>query len=541
MSKEITKNRNRIKIIGIRILFPFQKNKFYLQIIVNDTNPIKTKTLEFDKDNKCILNQFYDLDQSVKKFKSVTFELYDEKFPNNYLYHGKTETLQKNPNEDRYNCYLKNSNGEDFAIIYYNFEFYQEDLFQNFNENRDIFMKQSNLYFGRRNSFSNSLEKKNKQNLNQTSIYNAFIQNLDYLKFFLIHFEKIIKWENYWKTLTYLFMFTLIFYNLKFFYVFVLPLGFIFYHLMYKEKIKEYLLIKSPNFNKVDNSALLFNIFNYVNHLVNIYENFTHKIMAGNKLFIEELYKSFIKLIIFNFIFFYLKLFSFLNFRFIFISCIWLYVLRKNPTFHSYENFIFSLITSKLNPRLNSNNVKKILNYISEIIEISIPFSKLNSFFKEEKIQKEKYENSNLSKSVIIDQSDNKLYLNEINKVPERNINLNSQRQSPLLPKLIKYEIYENERWWMLVGWKKNMIMNEIPLWCKVDNLKVFCDKNMVFLPNDGINKYKWNSEWKIEYSNNTDVNGWEYSSDFQSPFDSKDDGKYVRRRKWIRYATQIE
>ena len=75
MSKEITKNRNRIKIIGIRILFPFQKNKFYLQIIVNDTNPIKTKTLEFNKDNKCILSQFYDLDQSVKKFKSVTFEI----------------------------------------------------------------------------------------------------------------------------------------------------------------------------------------------------------------------------------------------------------------------------------------------------------------------------------------------------------------------------------------------------------------------------------------------------------------------------------
>ena len=156
MSKEITKNRNRIKIIGIRILFPFQKNKFYLQIIVNDTNPIKTKTLEFNKDNKCILSQFYDLDQSVKKFKSVTFELYDEKFPNNYLYHGKTETLQKNPNEDRYNCYLKNSNGEDFAIVYYNFEFYQEDLFQNFNENRDIFIKKSNLYFNnKRNSFSN--------------------------------------------------------------------------------------------------------------------------------------------------------------------------------------------------------------------------------------------------------------------------------------------------------------------------------------------------------------------------------------------------
>ena len=259
--------------------------------------------------------------------------------------------------------------------------------------------------------------------------------------------------------------------------------------------------------------------------------------MAGNKLFIEELYKSFIKLIIFNFIFFYLKLFSFLNFRFIFISCIWLYVLRKNPTFHSYENFIFSLITSKLNPRLNSNNVKKILNYISEIIEISIPFSKLNSFFKEEKIQKEKYENSNLSKSVIIDKSDNKLYLNEINKVPERNINLNFQRQSPLLPKLIKYEIYENERWWMFVGWNKNLIFDESMIWYKKDKPKEYCDKNMIKLLDD---KYIWESDWKIEISEYSDENGWEYSEDFKSEFGEYTRKKYVRRRKWVRYAIKI-
>ncbi len=79
MSNEIQYNRNRIKIIGIRILFPYQKYKFYLSIKVNDTPPIKTKTLEFNKDNKCILSQFYDLDISVKKFKSVVFELYDKK------------------------------------------------------------------------------------------------------------------------------------------------------------------------------------------------------------------------------------------------------------------------------------------------------------------------------------------------------------------------------------------------------------------------------------------------------------------------------
>ena len=536
MSKEIQYNRNRIKIIGIRILLPYQKYKFYLSIRVNDTPPIKTNTLEFNKDNKCILSQFYDLDPSVKKFKSIVFELYDEKFQSNFLYQGKCETLQKNIDDDKYNCYLKNSNGEDFAIVYFNFEFYQEDLFQSFNENRDNFIKQTNLYFSHRKSYSSS---KKIENLNETGIYNSFIQNLDYLKLFLIYSEKIIKWENTWKTLTFLFLFTLIIYKFKFFFVFVFPLSCIFCHLKYKEKIKNYLIIKSPNFNKVENSELLYNIFNYFNHLVNIYENFTHKIMSGNKLFIEELYKSMIKLIIFNFILFYSRILSLVNFKFIFILCIWIYFLRKNPTFHSFEKFIISLINSKISPKLKSKRLKKLYSYINDIITTCLPFLKLKQFFNIEKDSPIIFENSNISQTVILDNKNNQLNLikedsQKINNPPK------THRQNSI-PKYIKYELYENERWWMLVGWKKSMIMNEVPLWCKVNDLKTFCDKNMIFLPIDGINKYKWSSEWKVEINDNTDSEGWEYSTDFHSKFDKNDEGKFVRRRKWIRYATQIE
>ncbi len=408
MSNEIQYNRNRIKIIGIRILFPYQKYKFYLSIKVNDTPPIKTKTLEFNKDNKCILSQFYDLDISVKKFKSVVFELYDEKFESNFLYQGKSETLQKNLEDDNYNCYLKNSNGEDFAIVYFNFEFYQEDLFQSFIENRDNFTKQTNLYFSERKSSSSS---KKKQNLNETGIYNLFIQNLDYLKIFLIYSEKIIKWQNTWKTLTFLFLITLIIYKFKFFCVFVFPLSCIFCHLKYKEKIKNYLIIKSPNFNKVENSELLYNIFNYFNHLVNIYENFTHKIMSGNKLFIEELYKSMIKLIIFNFILFYSRILSLVNFKFIFILCIWIYFLRKNPTFHSFEKFIISLINSKISPKLKSKRLKKLYSYINDIITTCLPFLKLKQFFNIEKDSPIIFENSNISQTIILDNTNNQLNL----------------------------------------------------------------------------------------------------------------------------------
>jgi hypothetical protein len=261
--------------------------------------------------------------------------------------------------------------------------------------------------------------------------------------------------------------------------------------------------------------------------------------MSGNKLFIEELYKSMIKLIIFNFILFYSHILYLFNFKFIFILSVWIYVLRKNPTFHSFEKFIISLLNSKLSSKLKSKKIKKLYSYINEIITTCLPFLKLKQFFKKEKEPPIIFENSNISQTVILDNTNNKLNLNEDNS-PKINNPPKSQRQNSI-PKYLKYEIYENERWWMLVGWKKNMIMNEIPLWCKVNDLKTFCDKSMIFLPIDGINKYNWSSEWKVETNDNTDSEGWEYSVDFHSKFDKNDDGKYVRRRKWIRYATQIE
>jgi hypothetical protein len=261
--------------------------------------------------------------------------------------------------------------------------------------------------------------------------------------------------------------------------------------------------------------------------------------MSGNKLFIEELYKSMIKLIIFNFILFYSRILSLVNFKFIFILCIWIYFLRKNPTFHSFEKFIISLINSKISPKLKSKRLKKLYSYINDIITTCLPFLKLKQFFNIEKKSPIIFENSNISQTVILDNKNNQLNLikedsQKINNPPK------THRQNSI-PKYIKYELYENERWWMLVGWKKSMIMNEVPLWCKVNDLKTFCDKNMIFLPIDGINKYKWSSEWKVEINDNTDSEGWEYSTDFHSKFDKNDEGKFVRRRKWIRYATQIE
>jgi hypothetical protein len=102
----------------------------------------------------------------------------------------------------------------------------------------------------------------------------------------------------------------------------------------------------------------------------------------------------------------------------------------------------------------------------------------------------------------------------------------------------IKYEIYENERWWLFVGWNKDLFFDEPPIWCKVDKPKEYCDKIMIKLPG-GEHKYKWDSDWKIEINPNCDENGWEYSDDFNKKFGSKSGKEKVRRRKWIRFAVK--
>jgi hypothetical protein len=118
-------------------------------------------------------------------------------------------------------------------------------------------------------------------------------------------------------------------------------------------------------------------------------------------------------------------------------------------------------------------------------------------------------------------------------------VNIHSDITSDLSCKsqTLKYELYENERWWMFVGWAKNLISNERPTWS--DNSgKNYNDFKSVFLP--GIN-YQWIGNWTIELTEGNDDEGWEYASDFNSNFSLSSFSKYVRRRKWVRYAKVID
>ena len=346
-------------------------------------------------------------------------------------------------------------------------------------------------------------------------------------------------------------MLTLIILNFKFFFVFILPLGFIFYHLKFKDKIQSFLIEKSSNSLNGENSYLFYMILDYYNRLFDFYEFTVNKLIIGDVYFVYELYKSIIIIFIFNFIIFYMGGLNYLNLPLIFIFCMWILVLSFNPSFYSFELFIFSLINFKITPILKSKKSKIYISTIKTILSYTIPFYNIINFVSDENM-----ENSNktfsLSHSISQEQLENNNNISPINANTMKRNSISFSSGNNLLKnkienekknennEILKYEIYENERWWMLVGWKKNMIKNEIPLWCKVNDKKNFCDLNMVFLPNNNKDKYKWIGEWKIEKSINTDENGWEYSSDFNSSFVKKKEGNYVRRRKWVRFASKI-
>ena len=128
--------------------------------------------------------------------------------------------------------------------------------------------------------------------------------------------------------------------------------------------------------------------------------------------------------------------------------------------------------------------------------------------------------------------------INQINDTIAKPVDLNTETNTDLnnKTKTLKFEIYENERWWMFVGWSKNLISNERPIWSDISG-KNYVDFKSVFLPSAD---YVWIGNWTIEITENNDDSGWEYASDFNGLFTLTNSRKYVRRRKWIRYAKLI-
>ena len=124
--------------------------------------------------------------------------------------------------------------------------------------------------------------------------------------------------------------------------------------------------------------------------------------------------------------------------------------------------------------------------------------------------------------------------LKKMNNAPEIVITQDKNDENKL-KQMLKYEIYEKERW-RIVTWSKDLKDEDGANWVKKGNNKnIFFDKNKLELPGK---EYEWKSDWEVEISSNTDKEGWQYANTFDDDVWKKNrDDCFVRRRKWIKYA----
>ena len=465
-------------------------SSYYISLIINNLYPQNTKIINFDKNGKAKINQILSLKNEEPKKKYIKLELYEkDKLYSNLILKG--EILNENYIYDNssndFVCYLYNNENEEKALIHYNIDY--------------DYMNSDDLYDKNVKRIEKVYKKKE---LDEKTINNLFLINFQYIKLICNDIYSIINWKDKWRTLSYLFAISFIIIFFKIFYVFVFPLYLIFFHIKNKNSIEKFIITREnvdTEKNKKENNLFLFRIMFVFNKIIKIYENIMEKIINGKKS-MRELYISLGIEIVANFCFFIFKLYRFINFKFIILSIIWFYVLRKNPSFYSFTVFLHNLIEERtLFLKANTNYFIYKTNLMN-LVTILIPFYSLYHIYNDEYIDKSQF-------------------VRNKNDFNNKNI--------------IKYELFENERWWMFIGWNKNLINDESKIWYKIGKSKEYCDKNMVKLP--GNNSYKWKDDWKVEININSDDNGWEYSNDFNSNFRKYDRHQYVRRRKWVRYA----
>ena len=475
------------------------KSKYYLSLILNNLQPQNSKIIEFSNNCTCQINEMMSLDNGEPKKRYIKIELYqkEDKLFSNLLLKGEiiNENYIYDNASDNFICYLKNNEGEEKAIVYFNLNYESKNT--DFNNNNKAYNKNVKR-----------IEKVIKRSLtNENNIQNIFLINLQYIKLISNDINYLFNWTDKWRTLSYLFAFTFIIIFFKIFYVFIFPLYLIYIHINNKNNIEKFVIAKDSidnSNNKKENKMIYYHIMYLYNKIINIYENIMYKIINGRQI-MHELYIQIGITIIVNACFFHFKLYHFINFKILILSIVWFYVLRRNPSFYSFSIFIYNIIQERTFFITSNQNYFYYKTNFINLINILLPFYSLYKLYLEETID---------SNSFIFKENENKIDKNN----------------------LIKYELYENERWWMFVGWNKELIFDESPIWYKIDKPKEYFDKNMAKLP--GLeNNYKWNSDWKIELGDNSDSNGWEYGRDFNSHFGRKSGKQNVRRRKWIRYA----
>ena len=525
----------------------FFKEEYYLYILINEKISEKSSTIKLNK-----FYDTYDIEDCKIAFDdqldSILFKFCNKKSKES-IYQGTFTTLPNDLNKKgsfEYDCDIRNKDKQKITInfIYTNNQictnnitlkksnsFHQKkdsfEIFNNFTSYVDEISKQKQEINDniKRVSASNSIKSdvsllelaKGKNAI----LFNDFVKNVDYIKSVLNTIVDFILWKDPYKTFSILSFLTIFLLYTNFFILILSVLLLILFHLSYRDSMEETFSYRNCSHNYSSNFQVIMWIMEITNNSFVSLENFVYQLQNNSKELFKEVYINLLKLLLWNIPLFFIINYcgSMINITYIQIIGLWTVVLLQYPPFKAFLMILIKLIISIIkdfgNFRKEKNNNNNLISNekLVKIAEIFIPFFKLG---------KEIYTKS--AEAVM----------KKMNEAPEIVI-LPDKNDDNKLKQMLKYEIYEKERW-KIVTWSDDLKEEDGATWVKKGNNKnIFFDKNKLELPGK---EYEWKNKWEIEISANTDKEGWEYAKSFDDDVWKKSDKNCsVRRRKWIKYA----
>ena len=544
-------NENQKIIINSLILkkakysIEFYLEQYYLDILINEKISSKFSSIKF---NKFDITYIIDLEIPFQEqLDTIEFKLCSEK--NNIpLYKGNFSTLPSDLNKKgvfEYDCDIRNSKKEKICI---NFKYINNQV-DNIMKRSVTFQKEqkednSNEIFNNYNNYLDEI-KKEKQELDKTIkrvsasnniksdvsllelargknaiTFNNFVRNVDYIKAILNFILDLIFWKEPYKTFSILSFITFIILYTNFFILILSIFLIILFHLSYRDSFEENFSFKNVSRDYSSNLQIIMWIMEFTNDSFLSLENLISKLQNNSKELFKEVYINLLKLLFFNIPLYIVISYASktINIKYLVVVGLWFFFLMQYPPFKAFIMILKKLIISLINDFYNigdKKSEKKLLTNekLNYLLEIIIPFYRL---------------------AKEINSEDGNNAIKKINSAPEivivPDINDNNK-----LKQMLKYEIYEKQRWKIMI-WSDDLKKEDGANWVKKgDNKNIYFDKNQIILPGKD---YVWKNDWEIEISNNTDKDGWEYSKNFDDDIWQRNDKNCsVRRRKWIKYV----
>jgi hypothetical protein len=116
---------------------------------------------------------------------------------------------------------------------------------------------------------------------------------------------------------------------------------------------------------------------------------------------------------------------------------------------------------------------------------------------------------------------------------------LSTPKKQPKLHQSVLREVWENQRYIPWVGFTQRLLPTDRSPWSSGDGHNGVAEVRSI-RPSPG---WRWIGDWVVDSTHNTDEDGWQYATDFPSPFVGRYNKMrhFVRRRRWTRQQEAIE